>query len=107
VELLQRNPTARLISAQLDNFLIVTVQGPQVRVEVRTVGAESSGRFSLERYRVLYQQPLSWEMRERMLREAVGGLRRFVALLGVALLASFLLGMGVSRWWAGRGTRHS
>lgn len=105
--LLQRNPAARLISAQLDNFLIVTVQGQETRVEVRTVGAESSGRFTRERYIAVYQQPLTWEMRQRQVTEAVGGRRRLAAGVALALLASFLLGMGVSRRWARRGARQS
>ena len=106
LRLLQQNPAARLISAQMDNFLIVTVQGPDVRVEVRTVGAESSGRFTLERYNAVYQQPMTREMRRRQLSEAVGGLRRMVAVLLLALLVSFLLGVWGSRWWAGRGARN-
>ncbi len=105
--LLQRSPAARLISAQLDNFLIVTLQGAERRVEVHTVGAESSGRFTRDRYTAVYQQPLTWEMRQHQVSEAVGGRRRLAAGVLLALLASFLLGMGVSRRWAGRGTRHS
>jgi hypothetical protein len=92
VLMLQRSPTARLISSQLDNFLLVTIAGREVRVEVNTVGAASSGRFTPEVHRAVYQTPMSWDVRKKQLQEAVGSLRLVALGSALALCAAFLLG---------------
>jgi len=101
VLMLQRSPTARLISAQLDNFLLVTIAGQEVRVDVHTVGAASSGRFTPAVHREVYETPMSWEVRKKQLQEALGSLRLAALGSAMALCAAFLLG----RLWQRRRSR--
>jgi hypothetical protein len=51
VEWLRASEEARLLARQLDNYLYVTVDGPQVAIEVKTIGAMSSAKFSPQRFR--------------------------------------------------------
>lgn len=46
--------SVRTISSQLDNWVLVHVDGPEVRYEVRTVGAMSAGRHRPETWREVY-----------------------------------------------------
>jgi hypothetical protein len=50
---LRGSDLARQRSAQVDNFLHVVVDGPEVRYEVHTVGALSSDKFSPQRWRAI------------------------------------------------------
>jgi calcineurin-like phosphoesterase family protein len=103
-EMLRGNERSRLLSSQLDNFLLVTVDGPEVRYEVRTVGALTTGKFTPQRWREvneydrgslprrLYQR---WNSPERMFRGllqmsgaafATGVASALVAILALQLL---------------------
>lgn len=88
--------SSRLLTSQFDNFLHVTVRGPRVDVEVRTVGETSSGKFTPERWReVNLWQPPPPSLATRLWR-MVGSPRRLAAL---ALFTAGIFGTG---WWAGR-----
>ncbi len=52
--------SSRLLSQQFDNYLYVKVDGPNVAVEVQTVGAVSLGNFTPQRWRAVeeYKPPL-------------------------------------------------
>ncbi|MCC7011624.1 MAG: metallophosphoesterase [Planctomycetes bacterium] len=53
---MQRNrESIRSISEQLDNFALVTVDGDAVRIEIRTLGALESGRFTPAKYREVHE----------------------------------------------------
>jgi len=54
-EILRRSEASRLLSAQLDTYLVVDVDGADVRTSVRTVGAASTGKFSPAHYREIYE----------------------------------------------------
>lgn len=51
IPMLRGREESRLLSAQLDNYVVVDVEGPEVRYSVRAVGALSTGKFSPARYR--------------------------------------------------------
>ena len=88
--------SSRLLTAQFDNFLLVTVRGPRVEVEVRTVGETSSGKFTPERWREvnLWEAPPP-PLTTRLWR-VVGSPRR------LAVLALFTAGIFTAGWLAGR-----
>lgn len=88
--------SSRLLTAQFDNFLHVTVRGPRVDVEVRTVGETSSGKFTPERWREvnLWEAPPA-PLPTRLWR-VVGSPRR------IAVLALFTAGIFAAGWLAGR-----
>jgi hypothetical protein len=88
--------SSRLLTAQFDNFLHVTVRGPRVDVEVRTVGETSSGKFTPERWREvnLWEAPPP-PLTTRLWR-VVGSPRR------LAVLALFTAGIFAAGWLAGR-----
>lgn len=88
--------SSRLLTAQFDNFLYVTVRGPRVDVEVRTVGEISSGKFTPERWReVNLWQPPPPPLATRLWK-VVGSPKRLVA------LALFTAGLFAAGWFGGR-----
>lgn len=54
LELLLEREADRLLAQQFDNFILVRVDGPEVHVEVKTVGAMTSGKLSPQRFREVY-----------------------------------------------------
>ena len=88
--------SSRLLASQFDNFLLVTVRGPVVDVEVRTVGETSSGKFTPGRWREvnLWQAPPP-PLPQRVWR-LVGSPKR------LAVLALFAAGLFAAGWWTGR-----
>ena len=54
-ELLRMREDSRLLSQQLDVYLHVIVDGMDVRYDVRTIGAQTSGRYRAERWREVNQ----------------------------------------------------
>ncbi len=93
LEMLQARESSRLLSAQLDNFLLVSVSGPKVRTEVRTLGAFSTGKFS----------PDHWRAVQRGTPPAGAGKRDGPALAG--LLLAFAAGAGLCWIWRSRAAR--
>jgi calcineurin-like phosphoesterase family protein len=53
---MQRNrESARMISEQLDNFALVRVEGSAVSIEIETLGALESGRFTPAKFRDVHE----------------------------------------------------
>jgi hypothetical protein len=53
---MQRNrESIRVLSEQLDTWAFVTVDGPSIDIDVRTLGALESGSFSPEKYRAVHE----------------------------------------------------
>jgi hypothetical protein len=53
--MLRGREASRMLSSQFDNYLVVDVDGPEVRYSVRAVGALSTGKFSPARYRDVFE----------------------------------------------------
>jgi hypothetical protein len=53
--MLRMREPSRILSSQLDNWVLVTLDGADVRVEVRTVGALETDKFSPQRYRDVHE----------------------------------------------------
>jgi hypothetical protein len=51
IQMLRNREGSRAISAQLDNYVLVTVDGARVDYQVHTLGALTTGRFTPELYR--------------------------------------------------------
>ena len=77
--------SSRLLSQQFDNYLHVTVEGPRVNFEIKTIGEISMGNFTPERWRAVdeYQPPLS-----KRTRNLLGDTRR-LAMLSLLTLICF------------------
>ena len=88
--------SSRLLAGQFDNFLYVTVRGPRVDVEVRTVGETSSGKFTPDRWReVNLWEPPPPPLTTRVWK-VVGSPKR------LTVLALFSAGLFAAGWLAGR-----
>jgi UDP-2,3-diacylglucosamine pyrophosphatase LpxH len=55
MEYLRRYSLQRLTAQQFDNYLYVTVNGPQLALEVKTIGEISSGQFTPESWREMHR----------------------------------------------------
>ena len=88
IEILRALNSSRLLSQQFDNYLYVTVDGPQVAVHVETVGEFSMGNFTPERWRAVdeYKPPFT-----KRLRALLTDTRR-LAILGSLSLIVFIAG---------------
>ena len=97
-----RTPLGRVINFQFDNFLHVTVQNGQVHVDVKVLGARTSGKYNPaywdEVFTIKSPPPLSWR---QQIKQALGGRQRRAALAAL-LLGAFAMG-GLTVWlWARR-----
>lgn len=90
-EMLRGREASRMLSAQLDNYLVVDVDGSDVRYSVRAVGALSTGKFSPKHYREIYEYDKDTYGR-KLLRRWSTPSRLVVGLLEVSGLA-FLAGI--------------
>ncbi len=88
--MLRGREAARLLSAQFDNYLVVDVDGANVRYSVRTVAALSTGKFSPQHYREINEYDKHSYGRKLLLRWHTPD-RLIVGLLQVSALA-FLAG---------------
>ncbi len=95
--MLQNRERSRLITAQLDNYVVVTVDGSDVSYEVRTLGALTTGRHEPADWRAMaehdkgtFRRRLAnkWHTPEKLVRGVL-----LVGLIGVAAgaLATLLL----------------
>lgn len=68
--------SSRLLSQLMDVYLLVHVDGPSVRVEVRPIGATSSGNYSPQRWRDVYayRSAFGTKFHKGMVRYPVAGL---------------------------------
>ncbi len=99
----EHGETFRMLAFQLDPLLHVTVRGPQVTVDVVTVGEMTSGSLTPRCWEAVYAPDPPPTLRERI-SAALGSTRRRVALAG-GLLGSLLVGVMFGRFWARRGVR--
>lgn len=87
----------RVLEAQLDNFLAVSVAGDSVAVTVATTGASSTERFTPEWHASAYQwTPPAPTLGER-LRRVIESPARMAALVGFALVSA-IAGFLVRGW---------
>jgi hypothetical protein len=92
LRILQRREDSRLLYQQFDNYVLVTVSGPRVRLEVKTLGPISGKKFTPQQWHAIkdYSPSLSERARELF------GSRKRAALIVGALGAAFLLGVAVA-----------
>jgi hypothetical protein len=94
VEMLRAFESSRLLSRQFDNYVVGTIDGGRVSLDVQTVGALATERFTPERWRAVHRYPDSRSLPEKAW-ALIGTPKRLAAvavLLGGALGAGFLLG---------------
>ncbi len=104
VGLLKFAESNRVLAAQFDNFLFVSVREDETRFEVITLGEMSSGHFSPAHYSAVFREsgdPLPLGTRVWRL---IGSPARLAA-LGALVMLSFLAGVLVSRIIRGRTSR--
>lgn len=94
LEMLRTRELSRQLSAQFDNFLRVEVDGPEVRYEVRTVGALSTGKFTPARFRAVNEFDKDTFARKLFRRFSTP--ERLVGNLTLAVVASFLAGVAIT-----------
>jgi 3',5'-cyclic AMP phosphodiesterase CpdA len=108
LQMLRNREGSRLLSSQLDNYVVVTVTGPDVDYEVRTLGALTTGRFEPADWQAVaehdegtFRRRLAdkWHTPEKLLRGAL-----LVGALGFAGGVVVALGAGLLRSTA-RGRR--
>ena len=97
---------SRTISEQLDNFLLVTVDGADVRLEVRTLGAFTTGRYTP----TIWQEVHDYDKGsfQRKLYKRMNTPERVVKWLAIGMGASFAAGLvvaGALGWALGRRRR--
>ena len=95
---------SRLIGQQFDNFLLVSVDGPRVDVDVKVFGATSAGKFTPQRWAQV-SEPLPPDPLPARLWNLVGSPARLAALAGAAALllgVGYSLGVSAARRRAGR-----
>jgi 3',5'-cyclic AMP phosphodiesterase CpdA len=92
---MQRNREAvRMLSEQLDNFAFVTVDGDGVRIEIKTLGALSTGLFTPAMYRDVHEYDAgSFERKVFARMDTPGKLVGWLAKLG---LLAFTAGVAVT-----------
>jgi len=55
LEIQRGRESSRMLSSQLDNYVVVDVDGADVRYSVRTVGALTTDKFSPDHYRTIFE----------------------------------------------------
>ena len=90
-EMLRGREASRLLSAQLDNYLVVDVDGENVRYSVRAVAALSTGKFSPQHYREINEYDKGTYPRKLSTRWSTPG--RLIAGLAQVSAVAFLAGV--------------
>lgn len=94
VDMLKAKESSRVLSAQLDNFLLVTVEGPETRIEVRTLGALTTDKFTPALYREVHEYDkwsLGWRIRQRFPTSS-----SLVGAFAIAGVVAFFSGAGLA-----------
>jgi hypothetical protein len=83
IEILRELNSSRLLSQQFDNYLLVSVDGPRVAVEVQAVGEISMGNFTPQRWRAVdeYKPPFM-----KRVWNVIGNTQRLVVLTGLVIV---------------------
>lgn len=100
VRLLKSAESNRILAAQFDNFLHVSVRDEETSFEVITLGEMSSGHFSPAKYTAVFRTPGERLPLGTRVWLVIGSPARLVG-LGTLLLLSFLAGVLAS--WLARG----
>lgn len=96
VRLLRSAESNRVLAAQFDNFLHVSLRGDETSFEVVTLGEMSSGHFSPQQYVDVFIAPDDPQPLWTRVWQVLGSPARLTA-LGLALAFSFLAGVLVAR----------
>lgn len=98
VEMLRGHEWNRILAQQFDNWLLVTVDGPTVEVDVETIGETAAGgQWTPDRWLDVYgttRRPRQPEARDHF--DALTGTRNGLYAVIGALFAAFLLGLTVA-----------
>ena len=103
IEILHHGESHRILAQQFDNFLRVTVRRDSTDIEVHTVGEVSSGHFTPQRYRAIYDERPSPEGVD-VIRALLTELRqrpKLLALLIFAFVGGIFLGLLAGRQHGG------
>ncbi|MCE9594288.1 MAG: hypothetical protein K8S98_08840, partial [Planctomycetes bacterium] len=92
--MLQNRELTRILSAQFDNFVLVHVDGRDVKYEVRTVGALTTDKFTPAHFRDVNEYDKDTFGRKLFKRFATPTL--LVRNLTIAVVASFVAGLLVA-----------
>jgi hypothetical protein len=92
LEMLRIRELTRQLSAQFDNFLYVTVDGPDVHVDVRTVGALTTDKFTPQQWRLVNEYDKNSLQRRLYARWGSQPSRLFYGVLKISAV-SFLAGL--------------
>jgi hypothetical protein len=91
LEMLRNRELTRILAAQFDNFVLVHVDGANVRYEVRTVGALTTGKFTPAHFRDVVEFDKDTFGRKLFKRFATPTL--LVNRLALVVVASFVAGL--------------
>jgi len=100
VRLLKFAESNRILAAQFDNFLYITVRPDDMDFEVVTLGEASSGHFTPARYRATFLEPGEPLPLGTRVWRLVGSPARLTAIVTLALVG-FVVGVLVSRMLGG------
>jgi hypothetical protein len=88
-----------MIAQQFDNFLHVTVDGPEIAIDVETIGELSSGQFTPESWREMFKaEPVEEKSLLNRAGDVVGSPRRLIVVAAVMMIC-FLAGIIVTLLW--------
>ncbi|MGH7770299.1 MAG: metallophosphoesterase family protein [Candidatus Binatia bacterium] len=89
----------RMIAQQFDNFLYVTVDGPEIAIDVETIGELSSGQFTPESWREMFKaEPVEEKSLLNRAGDVVGSPRRLIVVAAVMMIC-FFAGIAVTLLW--------
>jgi hypothetical protein len=95
----RRHWRLRMIAQQFDNFLHVTVDGPEIAIDVETIGELSSGQFTPESWREMFKaEPVEEKSLLNRAGDVVGSPRRLIVVAAVMMIC-FLAGIIVTLLW--------
>lgn len=97
----------RLLAQQFDNFLFVRVRGPEVEIDVHTIGEVSSGHFTPEQWRAVFGTVKRPPVQRAYGRERLLALWEYpkTRWFAIGLIGGVLLGGGVLGFLVGRRAR--
>jgi hypothetical protein len=84
--------SSRLLSQQFDNFLYVKVNGPDITIDVKTVGEMSHGKFSPQQFRAVNEYDKPYKVKLNRIWSILRRSTLFEALI-VIVCGVFLLGV--------------
>lgn len=104
-QMLRGREASRLLSAQLDNYVVVDIDGMDVRYSVRAIGALSTGKFSPQRYREVVEYDQDSYGAKLMRRWSTPDRLRTGVMQVSALFFAFGAGLALALGWMLRRSR--